>query len=250
LAIDAKYLLALTPSEAAQYMSQGIVSQKIVEVPNGVSLEDFSSIPPSGSFKSSFNICGDVILYLGRVNGRKGIDILVKSFELFSKYHKNAILVIAGPDDGFLSDLKNLVKELSIEEKVVFTGSLNRSEVIAAYNDASVVVYPSIQEGFPIVPLEAGIMGKPLIVSNDPGMDFVRKGKFGLTVEYGNVIQLTNALVSILNNPEKANELGANGKTFVMANYNWNTVGKEIEDTYYDVIENMKPITFEAPKNH
>ena len=232
----ASKLLALSQFEASQYLNAGIERNKIVIIPNGVAPEDFSDISLAGSFRTSYGIDGEeIILYLGRIDKRKGIDTLVKAFSLLSKKRNDLKLVLAGPDDGFLGPLKKLVEELNLEDKVLFTGCLNRKKVLAAYNDAAVVVYPSIQEGFGIVPLEAGIMSKPVIVSDAPAMDFVRKGKFGLTVKYGSVIQLRGALEMILNDPEISRQLGKNGKKFVTDNYCWETIGKRIEDIYYNV---------------
>jgi glycosyltransferase involved in cell wall biosynthesis len=159
----------------------------------------------------------------------------VKAFAFLSEKRKNIKLVIAGPDDGFLGTLKKIVRELNLTSKVIFTGSLNRKQVLAAYNSAAVVVYASLQEGFGLVPLEAGMMCKPVIVSDAPAMDFVKIGNFGLTVKYGNVLQLKEALEIILNNPELSKEMGKNGKKFVTENYSWGVIGKRIENVYYDI---------------
>ena len=105
----------------------------------------------------------------------------------------------------------------------------------AAYNDCTVVVYASHHEGFPLVPLEAGSAGKPVIVTDIPAMNFVREGQFGLTVKYGNVIQLKEALETILNNPEISKEFGRNGKKFISTHYSWQFIGKKIEDIYYEI---------------
>ena len=79
------------------------------------------------------------------------------------------------------------------------------------------------------------MMCKPVIVSDVPAMDFVRRGNFGLTVKYGSVLQLKEALEIILNNPELSREMGKNGKKFVVENYAWDAIGKKIEDIYYDI---------------
>ena len=232
----ASKLFALTRFEAAQYLDAGIERNKIAVIPNGVAPEDFYDLSLSSSFRASYGIKEEeMILYLGRLHKIKGIDILVKAFALLSKERSNVILVLAGPDHGFLGYLKKLVEELNLKDKVLFTGSLNRKQVLAAYNNSAVVVYPSIQEGFPIVPLEAAIMSKPVIVSDAPTMDFVAKGRFGLTVKYGSIIELKGALETILNNPEAARELGENGRKFVSNNYGWESVVKTIEDVYHDV---------------
>lgn len=233
---NANRLHALTKFEAAQYLDAGIDDDKVVVIPNGVSVEDFSDTL-RGSFRKSYRINNNekIILYLGRIHNGKGIDILVKAFALLSKEQNDLKLVIAGPDDCFLACLEKLVEDLNLIDKVIFTGSLDRNHVLAAYSDASVVVYASIQEGFPLVPLEAGIMGKPVIVSTAPAMDYVRKGNFGLSVEYGNVIQLKNSLKKILTNPKFSEELGRNGKNFVRQKYSWETIGKKIESMYLSI---------------
>jgi glycosyltransferase involved in cell wall biosynthesis len=236
LANDASKMLALSEFEATQYIHGGIKPDKIAVIPNGVNPEDFSNFSSTNVFKKSFGIGNEeVVLYLGRLHRDKGIDTLVKAFAALSKKKTSIKLMVAGPDDGYLGTLKNMVKALNLTDKVLFTGSLNRRQVLAAYNCASVVVYVSAQEGFPLVPLEAGVMGKPMIVSEAPGLDFVRKGNFGVTVKYGNVSQLEEALETILNNPAFSMEMGKNGKKFVLDNYAWDTIGKKIEDIYYSI---------------
>jgi len=108
--------------------------------------------------------------------------------------------------------------------------------VLAAFNDASVTVYATLQEGFPIVPLEAGIMGKPIIVSNHPSMEFVKEGQFGLVVEYGNIIKLKEALEKILEDRMLATKLGQNGKRFVTENFTWNIITRKIENAYLQIL--------------
>ena len=236
LVSHADQLIALTQSEAFEYLRAGIKPDKIAIVPNGVAVEDFSKIPTKGYFRTLFGIDEQhIILYLGRLNKRKGIDTLVKAFCLLSKDRSDARLVIAGPDDGFLAALERDVGRLNLKNRVSFTGPLNRRQVLAALNEASVVVYPSIQEGFPIVPLEAGIMGKPIIVSDDAAMNFVREGHFGLTIEYGNTTQLKEALETLLNRPEMSRKLGANGVEYVTRCYSWETIAKRFETIYSNI---------------
>ena len=177
-----------------------------------------------------------VWLYLGRINKDKGIDIIVKAFSLLCKERSDCKLVLAGPDDGFLRNLRGMIKGLNLEGKVIFTGTLDRQQVAAAYNDSAVVVYASIHEGFPVVPLEAGCVGKPVIVTNIPAMDYVRKGGFGLTVSYGSVVQLKEAIDKILDNSEMSKEMTENGKKFVRRNYSWKVLAKKIEDIYFSIL--------------
>jgi len=233
---DASKLFALTKIEASQLIQRGIDEDKIVIIPNAIDPEVFSNPPPKGYFRNLFGLADEeIILYLGRISKLKGLDILVKAFSLLER-RENVKLVLAGPDDGLLEPLKRIVASLKLRDKVLFTGALNRKLVLSALNDASVVVYASLQEGFPIVPLEAGIMGKPVIVSDYPSMGFVKKGQFGIVVEYGNIIQLKEALEKILEDHVLATKLGQNGKIFVMENFTWDVVARKIENTYLQIL--------------
>jgi glycosyltransferase involved in cell wall biosynthesis len=232
---DASKLIALTKLEASQFIQRGIQEDRIVIIPNAINPEDFSNPPPKGYFRSLFGLTDkEIILYLGRISKLKGLDTLIKAFSLLKR--RNIKLVLAGPDDGLLEPLQRVVASLKLKDKVLFTGALTRKLVLAAFNDASVVVYATLQEGFPIVPLEAGIMGKPIIVSDHPSMEFVKKGEFGLTVEYGNVIQLKEALEEILGDHVLATKLGQNGKKFVMENFTWENIARKIENTYLQIL--------------
>ena len=232
---NASKLFALTNLEAQQLSQSGIDENKIVTIPNAVNPEDFSNLPPKGYFRNLFGLKDEeIILYIGRISKIKGLDILVEAFSLL-KGQNNVKLVLAGADDGFLRPLQQLVASLDLKGKVLFTGPLTHEQKLGAFNDASVIVYASRQEGFPIVPLEAGIMEKPIIVSDHPSMDYVKKGNFGIVVERENVEQLKEALTNLLENRKFAMKLGQNGKKFVTENHTWDTIGKRIEDLYYSI---------------
>jgi glycosyltransferase involved in cell wall biosynthesis len=235
LILHADKLLALTKVESLQLTKLGVEKDKIQVVPNGINETDYLDPPPKGRFRKSFGLGEEqIILYLGRISEEKGIDKLVAAFSTM-KHKRTLKLVLAGQDHGFLPYLKNMVSDLNLEDKVLFTGSLNRRDVMAAYNDASIVVYATRQEGFGIVALEAGAMGTPVIVSNDPAVDFVREGRFGLSVEYGNLVELKGALEMILEDNALAKKLGENGRKYVLENFSWNLVGKKIESVYDQV---------------
>jgi glycosyltransferase involved in cell wall biosynthesis len=232
----ANKLLALTELEYLQFLRLGVEKERITVIPNAINPGDFLNLPPKGTFRQLFDLGKEkIVLFVGRLDERKGIDTLILAFSSLAQ-KESLKLVLAGQDFGYLAILKKLVSDLNLNNRVVFTGPLNRQAVIAAYNDASIVVYATHSEGFPLVPLEAGVIGKPIIVSNHPSMDFVRKGNFGLFVDYGNVSQLKETIETILNDAELAEELVKNGKRFVRENYSWEIIASKIEDAYSQVI--------------
>jgi glycosyltransferase involved in cell wall biosynthesis len=238
LLLNASAVFALTEFEKDQLVKMGVQEEKIETVPNGVDPQDFSNPPPRGYFKSLFKLNNDdeIILYIGRLHALKGLDILIKAFSLLRE-RKSLKLVLAGPDDGMLKSLVRLVTDLQLNDKVLFTGSLNRRMVHAVLNDAIAVVCPSFQEGFGLVLIEAAMTGKPVVVTDYPSMAFVEKGRFGLTVKYGNLLQLKEAMEKLLDNPLLSHELGQNGRKYVNDNFSWSMISARIETIYSKILQ-------------
>jgi glycosyltransferase involved in cell wall biosynthesis len=230
---NAGWVIALNDSEKRALEIGGARPKGVVVMPNGVSPEDFCNSPGPHLFKSRVGINHEkVILYVGRVAKSKGIDTLLRAFSLLCKHRNDLRLVIAGADDGYLENLKIIAQEHDLGRKVVFAGLLTHEEKLSAYDCADVVVYPGIYEGFPIVPLEAAIMEKPVIVSNDLGMNYVTDGGFGLSFRYGSAEELSHTLELILSDDELAKSLGTKGKRCVMDNYTWEIISRKIESLY------------------
>ena len=120
---------------------------------------------------------------------------------------------------------------------MIFTGFVPENDKLAAYVDSAVVVYPGIYESFPLVPLEAALCSKPVIVSDDSIMaEIVSQGGFGLSTKYGDVAQLRDHLLKMLNNPRIAGKMGRKGREFVKENYNWRDIVLKLEDVYSNAL--------------
>jgi len=165
----ARRVIALHEIEKQECVQVGVPYSKIEVIPNGIPLAFGDDIPSYGTFRRRFGIevQEKLILFVGRLEKRKGIDLLIRAFSLLDR--KDARLVIVGPDDGFLQRLRQLVKMLSIEPgKVIFTGGIHHSEVYQAYKDADVFVHPcplGAGDAFPMSILEAAACGVPLVLS-------------------------------------------------------------------------------------
>jgi len=238
---NASKVIALSQAEVQQYMYMGVPEEKIVVIPNGIDLSEYVNLPLKGSFKKKFNIYTNkkIILYLGRIHKMKGIEFLIKTFAYLIKNIKcdNAILVIAGPDDGYLSETNQLINHLKITDKVVFTGMLSEKEKICAYVDSSVVVNVEPRNVFGLVPLEAAACSTPVVVSKSNAIsEIIFEGEFGFSVEYGDINELAEIINKILHNDEIAIELGLKGRKFVFENANWSNIITKIEKTYSEAI--------------
>jgi glycosyltransferase involved in cell wall biosynthesis len=233
----AKLVTALSRLEAKQYMQMfGVSPNKIVLIPNGVNRSLYEKLPSEGSFRKQYNISKDkIVLYVGRISKVKGIDFLIESFSRLvnEMRYPRALLVVAGPDDGYLHEAKILSHSLGIGDKVIFTGFLTEYEKVCAYVDSTVVVHPESFNVTLIAPLEASASGKPIVLSsgNYLSKTAYREG-FGFSVEYGDVTGLANILQEVISQGDLAEAMGNKGRQFVLKNLEWQAIVENYEKLY------------------
>jgi glycosyltransferase involved in cell wall biosynthesis len=238
---DSSKVVAFNKMEADQYQNLSVPGEKIVIVPNGINLSKYLILPRSGSFRKKYGIIDNVkiILYLGRINKTKGIDFLITTYSYMVKNlgFKDTLLVIAGPDDGYLDYIKSLAQALGLANRVLFTGLLTEREKICAFVDSTIVIYPSCFEPFGLVSLEAAASSRPVIVSdNTPMAAVIKEGKFGFSVKYGAQDELTEKIKTLLNDELLRQEMGQMGRRFVFKNYDWTNIVPKLEKVYIDVL--------------
>lgn len=154
-----------------------------------------------------FNFSNDYILYVGGFSSRKNVNGLVKAFKK-ARTHltREHTLVIVGSlkDEGV--KIKDLVNELNLNNKVVFTGFIEDNYLPILYNGASLFVYPSLYEGFGLPPLEAMNCGTPVITSKVTSIPEVIDDA-GILVDPYNVDELSFSIEKILNDDTYKNNL-------------------------------------------
>jgi glycosyltransferase involved in cell wall biosynthesis len=125
----------------------------------------------------------------------------------------NAVLLIAGKQDGYGEHMQQMAKESGIEQSVIFTGWLSREDLMVAYQCSDVVVSPSIYlDNFPTVNLEAMAMRKPVIASCFGGSkELVFDGMTGYIVNPLNTEQLAERIIELLTDKAKAALMGEAG---------------------------------------
>ncbi len=234
---DASKLIALTPAEAEQYKSMGISEDKIEIMANGIDVSAFENLPKNGEFRVKYGLKDNqkIILYLGRIYKIKGLDLLANAVANISKDISEAKLVIVGPDDGYLPALERVIKQLEIEERVLFTGPLYGRDKLEAYIDADVYVLPSVYETFPMTVLEACACGTPVVVTDRCGIADIIDGQVGLVVPYDRN-QLSDAILRMLNDDKIRQQFGEKGKALVREKFDWSKIVEQLEDVYQDVL--------------
>lgn len=148
--------------------------------------------------KKKYGIRGRFILFVGSLNPRKNLSSLVKAFHIFSQRHTyDYQLVVVGKKEWCYDEIFRAVRTLMIEDKVVFTGYVNDSELPALYSAASLTVYPSVYEGFGFPILESMACGTPVVASNISSIPEVA-GDAAILVDPTNVNELASAIHSVL----------------------------------------------------
>jgi len=239
---NASKIITLSQFEIEQYRCMGVPEEKIAIIPNGIDLSEYAVLPPRGAFRRKFGIPEEkkIILYLGRIHKIKGIDFLIKAYaHLINDMHYNdALLVIAGPDDGYLKEAKALTSDLGIKNRVIFTGLLPERDKIAAYVDSSLLAYLNPFEPYGLVPLEGAACEIPVVVAQGtPMSEIVNEGKFGFSVNYGNIEKLANVMHRVLSNECLQREMGRSGRKFVLENFTWVNIVEKLEKIYDEAIQ-------------
>lgn len=233
---DAQRVFALTGVEKEQYIKMGVDEDKIEIVPLGINLKEYSSLPEKGLFKSKYGIDENdkLILFLGRINKIKGLDLLIKSFSKINS--DNVKLVIVGGDNGFKSELDNLINDLKLNDKVIFPGVLTGSDKIEALVDCDIFVMPSRYESFTTSGLEAMACFKPLVLTKNNHIHTWVNGNVGLTCEFDED-DLSNCIETLLNDERLCRKFGLTGRKLIEEKYDWDKVASQIEMIYKKCID-------------
>ncbi|MFN3908661.1 MAG: glycosyltransferase [Flavobacterium sp.] len=148
----------------------------------------------------------DKIIYVGRFAWEKDPEILIKAMKHVSKVFPNWTLEMAGTGP-LLEPMKALVKELSLEEQVYFLGKV--SDVATLYQSASILVLPSVVEGFPNTLIEAMSFGLPTICFSDiPYEDIISHQVDGMVVKERTPEALSKTIQLLIENEGVRKELG------------------------------------------
>ncbi len=170
-------VVTVSPSSKEEILRHGLTKKEPLTIYNGVDTLKFK--PGQKSEKP-------LVLYLGRLQRYKSLDIFIKAAKGILAQIPETEFVIAG-EGGEKMHLIKLAKKMGILDKIKFTGKVTEEEKIALFQKAWVFMNPSLMEGWGITTIEANACGTPTIASNVPGLrDSVSNLKTGILADYGN----------------------------------------------------------------
>jgi glycosyltransferase involved in cell wall biosynthesis len=234
---QAKAIHVLTGSEAQQLQSLGLSGT--VVIPNGIDPLEFTQMPESNLFYEQFPETRGkkIILFLGRIDPKKGLNLLVPAFAKVHQCYPDLQLVVVGPDSiGFLKTVQSDLMDAGCSESITFTGMLTGQQKLAALAAAQVFVAPSYSEGFSMSVLEGMAAGLPCILTT--GCNFPEAGAAGAAYVVDiNEDAITQALQDCLQNPLQAKEMGDRARDFIFKHYTWSIVAQQLKQVYTDIME-------------
>lgn len=176
---------------------------------------------------------GLYLLFLGRVNWKKGLDRLIPALKLIPDIR----LIVAGNDeDNYRSKLEKLVSENRLDERVIFCGPVYDADKEALFDNAEAFVLPSYSENFGVAVLEAMASGCPVVVTPEVGLsDTVCESGSGLVVN-GDPVALGGSIKNLLLNPDLMHKMGENGKKVVKERFTWEAIALRMESVYKDIL--------------
>lgn len=199
----------------------------------GVNLSKFnisSRLELRTSIRKKHGIDDNTIVfgYAGRITRDKGINELVDAF-LGANVNRGAKLLLIGDYDNEGTIRPDIVDRIENDERIIHVGWVKNVEHYYAAMD--VFCSLSYREGFGLVVIEAGAMGTPGIVSNVPGqVDTIIDGQTGILAEVKNVQSIQNAILTFINNPLLAKEMGRNAREYIEESYNDEVLFSKLAD--------------------
>jgi glycosyltransferase involved in cell wall biosynthesis len=214
-------------------------------IPNGIGLDQFAKMPPKGRFRDKYlkGHQGPLILYLGRLNPKKGLDLLIPAFTQVLHKEARAHLALVGVGDppAYGQLVRKWIAEQDIAKEVTMTGILSGNDRLSAFVDADVFVLPSRSENFATALIEAMACGLPVVVSSGVNLSSeIGRASAGVVVDF-DVEQLASAILGLLSSPsrrwdmrEKAHKLAEN--------YTCDKTAARLVALYQQILRNGKTI--------
>jgi glycosyltransferase involved in cell wall biosynthesis len=224
------YQIADRILSVSSYVKKNLISDykiprfKIRVVPNGVNTDIFHPV------SNDVHNLQDV-LYVGRIDKRKGLGFLIDAVERLITDHPSIRLIVVGKG-AYVKEVKVYIQDKAVRNHIIFLGWKDSRTLNQLYNEATVYVMPSIVEGFGMTLLEAMACGCPVIATDSGGaVDIIRHNYNGLLVSYGDAVQLAAFIHCLITDNTRRNRLKQNGLATIR-NFRWEIIANQLYCEY------------------
>lgn len=230
---EAGALHAITRAEKEQVRKLGFKSPVVV-APNGIEQSGFAELPAPQNLVRRFpELEGKrVILFLGRLHPKKGLDILARSFSRLAGRFDDLMLLVVGPDKfGTRKNMEAILRSKRLLDRTVFTGLLTGEDKLAALSCADLFVLPSHSDVRGIAVLEAMAARLPVIITTGCEFPEVAEYEAGLVAE-ADEASIADAMARLLADTELRRHMGQQGHKLVTERYTWQAATATMSELY------------------
>lgn len=216
-------------TEAYELKQLGMRLPELIVVPNGLSRDaDGEAILPS-AIEELFRERQPVVLCLGRISWKKGIDRLIRALALVPRV---TLLVAGNDEEGYAEDLRALAGEMGVTNRLMFAGPLHGGAKLELFRRAALLVLPSYSENFGNVVLEAMAEGCAVLVTREVGLaPVVESAGAGLVVG-GEPSDIAGGISKLLADADMRSSMGRAGQARVAAEYTWDMIARRMLEHY------------------
>ncbi len=213
---------------------------KVKVIANGIKIDEFkeyNKLAPSQFLKKFVNKDSDidkVIVSMGRLQKKKGFDILIDSFNIVIQTYPNAKLFIAGQDEGEKENLLLQINKLKLKESIFLVGPISGQDKVDFLANADLFCLPSHNENFGIVYAESLAAGTPIIASTNTPWNEVEDYNCGKWVE-NSIKETSIAINKIL---KQNREVLRNNSKKLALNYDWANIAVEFKNLFKEMVNN------------
>ncbi len=218
-----------------------VPSEKIVPCPSGVDAKTFlerDSMSFNGTQPDQYT---KVLVYVGSMEPGRMLSLLVQAFSIVRRKKGGVKLLMVG-DGTDRANLENLAHQLGVEEDIVFTGKVPQAEIPDRIATADIGVCPVPPTPFfkvssPIKMFEYMAIAKPVVANDDiPEQKEVLEESGGGSLVPFTPEAFAEAIIGLLDNPEKAADMGKKGREWVMENRTYERIARSLEERYFELL--------------
>ena len=223
---NAKKIISVSNTTKDEIVRQfRVESEKIVVTYEGVD----SQISNIKNQKPKIN--GKYFLYVGNAFPHKNLDSLLEAFKIFSKEWEEAQLIFVGKEDCFYKRLKEKVRKLKLNEKIVFMENIDDGKLSALYKNAVATIMPSFMEGFGLPALEAMANKCLVLASNIPSLKEVCSDS-AIYFDPNNIDDILNKMKLAYVGNVKQNSVNIERGVEIANSFSWEKMAKETLSVY------------------
>jgi glycosyltransferase involved in cell wall biosynthesis len=238
--LDHAAAIHVTSADEARLIADIAPRTPRVVVPNGIDCAAYSVLPSGDAFRQrwfpSAPLDAPIVMFLGRLSHKKGLDVLVHAFGSVAATRPDARLAIVGPDDeGLTPALRAEAERAGLAGRVTFTGMLTGDAKLEALAAATVWALPSQTENFGNAVVEAMAAGVPVVISPHVNIapDIAAVGA-GIVTER-TPAAFASAISALLDDPEERSALAGRGRAFAQR-YDWSAIAPRLAAMYDSVL--------------